>query len=251
VRQVLTNLLSNALKYTKEGGAIINASLDEGANELVFSVRDTGIGIKTVDYDRLFFPFERLDSLKNHSTQGTGLGLPISSKFCKLMGGSLTVDSVYGQGSCFTVRLPYVPAESNTSPDKAAAEVFSALGCRVLVVDDIEINLMITEAMLELFDVKTDLAKSGIEALQKIAENEYDIVFMDHMMPDMDGVEATSRIRKMGGRFADLPIIALTANVANEAQHFFLTHGFTGFLPKPLELEKLCECMKLAIKIRA
>jgi signal transduction histidine kinase/ActR/RegA family two-component response regulator len=247
VRQVLTNLLSNASKYTHEGGAVLDASLDEQAGKLVFSVRDTGLGIKSEDFDRLFSPFERLDIMKNRTTKGTGLGLPISSKFCKLMGGSLSVESVYGQGSCFTARLPYIPTENPDTSEQESADVFSAPNCRVLVVDDIEINLMVAEAMLELFDITPDLAKSGAEAIQKVTEKEYDVVFMDHMMPEMDGVTATLHIREMGGRFASLPIIALTANVANDAENFFLANGFTGFLPKPIEIEKLCECMKSVV----
>jgi CheY-like chemotaxis protein/anti-sigma regulatory factor (Ser/Thr protein kinase) len=238
VRQALTNLLSNASKYTKEGGAVLtaslDASLDERTNELVFSVRDTGMGIKPEDFEKLFSPFERLDTMKNRTTQGTGLGLPISSKFCTLMGGSLSVESVYGEGSCFTIRLPYVPAEGTDTPEQASAEVFSAPDCRVLIVDDLEMNLIVAEAMIRLFDITPDLAKSGPEAIQKVTDKEYDVVFMDHMMPDMDGVEATTIIRAMGGRFATLPIIALTANVANDAQHFFLENGFSGFLPKPI-----------------
>jgi CheY-like chemotaxis protein len=248
VRQVLTNLLSNALKYTQEGGAVLNAAFDEQKNELVFSIRDTGMGIKAEDFDRLFSPFERLDIKKNHSTKGTGLGLPISSKFCNLMGGSLSVASVYGEGSCFTVRLPFVSAEGSDIPEQINAEVFSAPECRVLVVDDIEINLTIAEAMLRLFDINPDLAKSGAEAIEKVTETQYDVVFMDHMMPDMDGVETTAKIRAMGGRFATLPIVALTANVANDAQNFFLANGFSGFLPKPLELVKLCECIRQIVK---
>jgi signal transduction histidine kinase len=247
VRQALTNLISNAYKYTREGGAVLDARLDEYTNELVFDITDTGMGIKKEDFGRLFSPFERLDMMKNRTTQGTGLGLPISSKFCTLMGGSLTVKSEYGHGSCFTIRIPYVPAEASDLPLQTSTEVFSAPDCRVLIVDDIEINLMIAEGMIELFDIKPDLAGGGMEAIEKVIANEYDVIFMDHMMPDLDGVETTARIRAMGGRYAYIPIIALTANVANDAQRFFLSNGFTGFLPKPLELENLCECMKQVV----
>jgi signal transduction histidine kinase len=244
VRQTLSNLLSNAAKYTREGGAILEAGLDEGAGELVFSLRDTGIGIKAEDYDKLFRPFERLDIMKNRTTQGTGLGLPICSNFCKLMGGSLAVESVYGEGSCFTVRLPYIPAEGSDVPEEEAAEIFSAPNLRVLVVDDIEINLLVAEAMFQMFDMTPSLAKSGWEALEKVANQEFDLVFMDHMMPIMDGIETTAQIRAMGGHFAYLPIIALTANVANNAEEFFMSNGFTGFLPKPLEISTLSLCLK-------
>jgi signal transduction histidine kinase/CheY-like chemotaxis protein len=244
VRQILINLLSNSAKYTREGGAKLDVSIDPQTNELVFSLRDTGIGIKEEDYSRLFRPFERLDIMKNRTTQGTGLGLPISSNFCKLMGGSLSVESVYGEGSCFTVRLPYISADGLETPIKEGADIFSAPNFRVLVVDDIDINLQVAEAMLQMFDMTPSLAASGPEAIQKVTECDYDIVFMDHMMPDMDGVEATALIRAMGGRHADLPIIALTANVANNAERHFLSHGFTGFLPKPLEIASLSRCLR-------
>jgi signal transduction histidine kinase/CheY-like chemotaxis protein len=244
VRQTLINLLSNSAKYTREGGAILDASLDPLTNELVFSLRDTGIGIKEEDYGKLFRPFERLDIMKNRTTQGTGLGLPISSNFCKLMGGSLSVESVYGEGSCFTVRLPYISTDGLEAPIKEGADIFSAPNFRVLVVDDIDINLQVAEAMLQMFDMTPSLAASGPEAIQKVIECDYDIVFMDHMMPDMDGVEATALIRAMGGRYTELPIIALTANVANNAERHFLSHGFTGFLPKPLEIASLSRCLR-------
>jgi signal transduction histidine kinase/CheY-like chemotaxis protein len=244
VRQTLANLLSNAVKYTRVGGAVLDASLDAERGEIVFALRDTGIGIKPEDFDKLFLPFERLDTVKNRATKGTGLGLPISSNFCKLMGGSLTAESVYGEGSCFTVRLPYVPAEGSITLPEESGEIFSAPNYRVLVVDDIEINLLIVEAMLKLFDIEPDLAKSGPEAIQKASENDYDVIFMDHMMPDMDGQEATARIREMGGRLSTLPIIALTANVVNGAEQYFLANGFTGFLPKPLEFATLSICLQ-------
>jgi PAS domain S-box-containing protein len=244
VRQTLTNLLSNAAKYSREGGAVMDVSLDKATNELVFAISDTGIGVKPEDFERLFRPFERLDPTKNRTTKGTGLGLPISHQFCTLMGGSLSVESVYGQGSTFTVRLPYVPADSIDVPQTKNTEIFSAPQVRVLVVDDIELNLEVARAMFNLFDIEPDLAQSGAEAIRKVVENPYDLVFMDHMMPDMDGMEATTQIRARGGRCATLPIIALTANVVNGAEQFFLQNGFTGFLPKPLELATLSLCLR-------
>jgi CheY-like chemotaxis protein len=160
------------------------------------------------------------------------------------MGGSLEVESVYGKWSCFTARLPYIPTEAIEEPRLESAEIFNAPQLRVLVVDDIDLNLDVAAAMLNLFGIEPDMAQNGFEAIQKVTENDYDIIFMDHMMPDMDGVEATAQIRAMGGRFAQLPIIALTANVVNDAEQFFLKNKFTGFLPKPLELSALAVCMK-------
>jgi PAS domain S-box-containing protein len=244
VRQTLTNLLSNAAKYTREGGAVLEAFLDHATNELVFTLKDTGIGIKPEDFEKLFRPFERLDTTKNRATKGTGLGLPISHKFCMLMGGSLTATSVYGEGSTFTVRLPYVPADASDAPKLKNAEIFSAPQVRALVVDDIELNLEVANAMFQLFDITPDLAQSGLEAIQKVKEHEYDMIFMDHMLPDMDGIEATAHIRALGGHCATVPIIALTANVVNGAEQNFLQNGFTGFLPKPLELAALSLCIQ-------
>jgi PAS domain S-box-containing protein len=244
VRQTLTNLLSNAAKYTREGGAILEASLDKDSGELVFNIIDTGIGIKEEDFEKLFRPFERLDTTKNRATKGTGLGLPISHQFCRLMGGSLTATSVYGEGSTFTVRLPYVPADASDAPQQKNAEIFSAPQVRVLVVDDIELNLEVANAMFQLFDITPDLVLSGQEAIQKATEKEYDMIFMDHMMPDMDGIEATAHIRALGGYCATVPVIALTANVVNGAEQNFLQSGFTGFLPKPLELATLSLCLQ-------
>ncbi|MDR0929651.1 MAG: response regulator [Oscillospiraceae bacterium] len=248
VRQVLTNLISNASKYTIRGGAELHAALDEARGELVFTVRDTGIGVKEENIGRLFLAFERLDKLKNRNIQGTGLGLPISHRFCELMGGSLSVESHYGEGSCFTARLPYVPAEQAEETEAPEELVFSAPQLRALVVDDIPINLIVAEAMLGVFDIIPDTAKGGVEAIEKALENDYDVIFMDHMMPGIDGMEATRRLREMGGRFADIPIVALTANVVNDAEKTFLASGFTGFLAKPLELKPLAACLHGLVK---
>ncbi|MDR0897721.1 MAG: response regulator [Oscillospiraceae bacterium] len=250
LRQVLTNLISNAGKYTHVGGAELRITLDEASGELVFCIRDSGIGVKEENIDRLFLPFERLDKLKNRNIQGTGLGLPISHRFCELMGGSLSVESRYGEGSCFTARIPYLPAEPDVEAETDENPVFSAPHLKALVVDDIPINLIVAEAMLGVFDIVPDTAMSGTEAIAKAQEKAYDVIFMDHMMPGMDGIEATQRLREMGGRFAAVPIVALTANVVNDAEKTFLASGFTGFLSKPLELKSLAACLHGLMKAK-
>jgi signal transduction histidine kinase/CheY-like chemotaxis protein len=243
VKQTLTNLITNSAKYTKTGGGVLKAHLDETGKFLVFEMIDTGIGVKAEDIDRLFKPFERLDLTRNSSIQGTGLGLPISANFCELMGGSLTVESEYGKGSRFTAKLPYVYANKDDFEETESFDVFPAPDLKVLVVDDIEINLDVASVMLEAFGIRADTAGGGEEAIKRVCEKDYDVVFMDHMMPGIDGIEATKCIRAMGGKYKDLPIIALTANAVNDAEKHFLASGFTGFLAKPLELATLSKCL--------
>jgi CheY-like chemotaxis protein len=242
VRQAATNIISNAAKYTKTGGATLTVTLE--GKFLVFRLKDTGIGIKKEDLPRVFSPFERLDLMQNRSVQGTGLGMPISYKYCALMGGSLELESEYGSGSTFTMKIPYVPAEPVIPAEIPGDEIFSAKGLRVLIVDDIEINVQIAATMLEAFDIKADTVLSGAEAIAKCIENEYDVIFMDHMMPEMDGVEAMLKIRGLNEHYKKLPIIALTANAANSAEKFFMQSGFSGFLSKPLEFVTLTRCIR-------
>jgi signal transduction histidine kinase/ActR/RegA family two-component response regulator len=244
VRQSLTNLLSNACKYTRAGGARMEVFLEKDTNTLVFIVRDTGIGIKEEDLPQLFMPFARFDINRNRSVQGAGLGLPITYDLVKMMGGTLEVESVYGEGSVFTLRLPYVPAEPELVAEVESYAVFSLPDVKALVVDDVEINLEVARAMLEVFDIHADLAEGGEEAVQMAAAKNYDIVFMDHMMPDVDGIEATARIRAQGGHNATVPIVALSANAVSDARKLFLTSGFNEFLAKPLELSTMAVCLR-------
>ena len=244
VRQVLTNLLSNALKYTNEGFVEFSVWV-EGGNVLRFDITDTGIGIRESDIDKLFKPFEQLDTRRNKDVVGTGLGLAISYHLCQTMGGDLWLTSEYGKGSTFSLSLPFEVAlgsedEVNLFPE---AE-FEATNAKVLVVDDIDINLAVAEAMLGTFGIEPELATRGVRAIQMARETEYDIIFMDHMMPEMDGIEATQQIRNEGGHNASVPIIALTANAIYGMEEMFLENGFDGFLPKPLELSALNSCLR-------
>jgi signal transduction histidine kinase len=245
LRQVLTNLLSNAMKYTPQGEVRFSAWLEEEAALLRFDVRDTGIGIREEDAGKLFKPFEQLDTRKNRNVVGTGLGLAICYRLCQIMGGKLWLESEYGAGSTFSVALPYVPA-GEAAGEAASAELkeFTAPAVKVLVVDDIEINLELTEAMLGGFDIAADLAPKGEIALELVKKNSYDIIFMDHMMPGMDGIETTRRLRALGGPCAEVPVIALTANVINGAEAMFLENQFNGFLAKPIEFASLNACLR-------
>jgi CheY-like chemotaxis protein len=249
-RQILTNILSNALKYTREGHVDFFASLvtdtggDSPVSVLRFNIKDTGIGIRKEDMEKLFKPFEQLDTRKNRNIIGTGLGLAICYKLCHLMGGSLRLESEYGVGSTFFVELPYIPAaEVAEEQEEDRLTEFFAAEARVLVVDDIELNLDICAAMLESFGIKPGLAQSGKQAIELAGGNVYDLIFMDHMMPEMDGLETTRRIRELGP-CKNVPIIALTANVIDGARQMFKENNFNDFLAKPIDFDALNRCLR-------
>ena len=243
LRQVLTNLLSNATKYTKDGSVEFLCEMAPG-DTLRFSVKDTGIGIKDEDKARLFKPFEQLDLRKNRNVVGTGLGLAISHDLSRLMGGDLKLESVYGSGSTFIVEIPCKRAESDIVEGDEAAGEFTAPEARVMVVDDLEINLTVAEALLSAFEIKPDLALSGAEAVEMARLNRYDIIFMDHMMPEMDGLETTFGIRELGGWNSEVPIVALTANAISGAEQMFLDNKMDDFLSKPLDFNDLNLCLR-------
>ena len=243
LRQVLTNLLSNAVKYTKKGSIALMAWQEKGS-VMVFEVKDTGIGIREDDQDKLFKPFEQLDARKNRNVVGTGLGLAISYNLCLLMGGGLKLSSVYGKGSTFSVILPYSVGERNDWEEPGDSYDFIAPSAKVLVVDDIEINLTVAEALLGAYKIVPDTALSGPEAVALARKNRYDMVFMDHMMPVMDGIEATQIIRALGGWCDRMPIIALSANAIAGMEQVFLNNRMDDFLPKPIEVSVLSQCLK-------
>jgi signal transduction histidine kinase/ActR/RegA family two-component response regulator len=246
INQILTNLLNNALKYTERGRVCFRVRVDtppEGGAALIrFIVEDSGIGIREDALPRLFTAFEQLDPVRNKKIVGTGLGLVITKRLCGMMGGTITVKSEYNKGSVFTALLSLKTGDPADLPGKEPLLIeFSAPEARVLLVDDIEINLEVAEFLLNAYDIKPDLVKSGLEAIDLAGKNNYDIIFMDHMMPEMDGVEAAQRIRALGGSQA--PIIALTANAVSGAREMFLAKGFSGFLSKPIDAEALAGCL--------
>ena len=243
LRQVLSNLLSNALKYTVEGEIEWLISCTP-PGLLRFDVKDTGLGIRAEDQSRLFLPFEQLDVRKNRNVIGTGLGLAISRDLCHLMGGRLWFDSEYGEGSTFHLELPVRLADEGPEEEAALLGEFHAPQAAALVVDDIDINLTVAEAMLSLFGITPDLASSGLEALKMVEVRRYDIIFMDHMMPGMDGLETTHRIRTDGGENCTTPIVALTANAISGMEERFLANGFDAFLAKPLDMNLLNQCLR-------
>ncbi len=276
LRQILLNLLSNAVKYTPSGEVVFEMKemsrrdLPQGKIELPgieepeegsedntdetgkkqvmlrFTVRDSGIGIKEEDMEKLFQPFERLDEKKNRSIQGTGLGLDIARQMIEMMGGELGCRSTYGKGSEFYFTIP-----QNVTSEKVlgirwregakqlepgmsdpSIPLFEAPEARVLVVDDNEMNLAVATGLLKRTKVKITTAISGIEALNILEDNEFDMIFLDHMMPEMDGIET---LHKMRERDIKTPVVALTANAVAGVKEMYLKEGFEGYLSKPID----------------
>ncbi|MDR1446038.1 MAG: response regulator [Treponema sp.] len=248
ISQIMTNLLNNALKYTREGGVVFRAENvfvpDGEIPVLRFLVKDTGIGIRKESIPRLFTSFEQLDLVRNKRIQGTGLGLAITKRLCDLMNGTIDVESEYGKGSVFTVTLPLKTGGKADLPEGEISLVhFSAPEARVLLVDDIEINLEVASYLLGAFDIEPETARSGREAIEKVKGETYDLILMDHMMPDIDGVEAARIIRDMGDVKAGIPIVALTANAVSGAREMFISSGFNGFLSKPMDSNAVAEAL--------
>ena len=250
IKQVVLNLLTNAVKYTKHGGFILNVTMvkrEADSCDIRFLVKDTGIGIKEEDMEKLFTAYERLDEEKNSGIQGTGLGLDISRRFAELMGGSLKCESVYGEGSEFTLAITQKIVDGtpigafkehdDTTTKGPYVPKFIAPDADILVVDDNPMNLNVMKGLLKATKVFVTTASSGAECLEKIEESKYNVVFLDHMMPEMDGVETLSRIREIA---PDLPVYALTANTG-VGEDFYTSKGFNGYLTKPVDSRALEE----------
>lgn len=248
--QVLINLLSNAVKYTPKGSITLRVEFAQEERNLFVSVRDTGIGIKQEDIPKLFNAYERFEESKNHSIQGTGLGLNITAHILKLMGSRLEIESVYGEGSefMFSVKQQIVdatPIGDITEVKKEEEEyvyrqLFEAPDARILVVDDNEINRFVFVNLLTYTKVQIDEAAGGIECLEMTRKNHYDVIFMDHMMPDLDGIETFHQMKLDDNNLCkDVPVIALTANVVAGAKEMYLQEGFQGYLTKPFDPQQI------------
>ncbi|MCL2015791.1 MAG: ATP-binding protein [Defluviitaleaceae bacterium] len=235
LRQVLTNICGNAMKFTKMGHVKLIVEATE--NTLIFEVQDTGIGIRKKDIPNLFNTFEQTDSKKNRGIVGTGLGLSICKTFVDMMGGTIKVTSEYGIGTTFTIEIPLQlgDKEKIQSTTNDSKKVFTAKTANILVVDDNEFNLKVASGLLQILKITPETAKSGFEAIKMVQERDYDIVFMDHMMPVMDGIKTVEHIRKMGGKHEKTPIIALTANAIQGAKEMFLENGMDDFISKPID----------------
>jgi signal transduction histidine kinase/CheY-like chemotaxis protein/HPt (histidine-containing phosphotransfer) domain-containing protein len=251
IRQIITNIVNNAIKYTHQGSVFLAFSRAERGQKdcLVITVEDTGIGIKEEDMPKLFDTFQQFDREKNRGIIGTGLGLSITKNLITLMGGEINVESVYGRGSVFTVSLPLIEGDAEKIELKSIAEKVKALTeVAVLVVDDNPINLTVAQGFLATHNIYPDTALSGAEAVKMVQEKRYDLVFMDHMMPGMDGIEATQVIRALDSSgspsidpswFREMPIVALSANAVSGAREAFLQGGMNDFVSKPIEAEQL------------
>ena len=252
IKQILINILNNAIKFTKEGyvRAYVTGRPGEQEDEeiLTFRVEDTGCGIRQEDLEKIFEDFRQVDSKKNRSVEGTGLGLAIVKHLVELMGGTIGVESVYGEGTVFTITIlqkivdrrsiaevPEIP-----QGELEQMELFTAPGVKVLVVDDNVINRKVARGFLRSYSFDLDEAGSGPEAIELVRKKRYDIIFMDHMMPMMDGIEAAEIIRKDCGENGTTPaIIALTANAMEGMREKFLSKGFQDFIAKPLDRRAL------------
>ncbi len=259
IKQIITNLLSNAVKYTKEGTVTLTISfqwLEEDWIQLQVAVKDTGIGIKKEDIDKLFSSFKRLELDKNRNIEGTGLGLNIAKNLVELMDGKVSVDSTYGEGSEFRFAIPQkvvdktpignveqsVKKTRSTKSKKGPA--FVAPKARVLVVDDNMMNLSVIGALLKRTKIQIDFAESGEKCLEFAKDAFYHIILMDHMMPEMDGIETLQRLREdEENPNSKSVIIALTANAIAGCREMYLQNGFDDYCSKPIKADALDELL--------
>lgn len=254
IKQVLINLVNNAVKFTDEGTITINVDCvtEQDTILLKVSIKDTGVGIKEEDLERIFNSFEQSDTFRNRKKEGSGLGLTISRQLLQLMGGQIYVESVYHEGSCFSFEVPQrvidaAPCGAYDEPvrkrvKKQEYSKFKAPNAKVLIVDDNLVNLRVAAGLMKPFGMQVDVVKSGMEALAKVQEKEYHLIFMDHMMPEMDGVETTRRIRALeGSYYQEVPIIALTANAISGVKDMFVEEGMNDFIAKPINMKELSD----------
>ncbi|MCR5136962.1 MAG: response regulator [Oscillospiraceae bacterium] len=255
VRQIITNILNNAVKYTERGSVrmtVRGETREDGVLQLRVAVQDTGIGIRTEDLDRLFGRFERLDLNRNSTVEGTGLGLVITQHLLEMMGGSIEVQSEYGRGSVFTVTIPQKTVsdepvgelgerlETGTSETGSFRETFRAPSACILIVDDTRMNLTVAVSLLKDTQLRTDTAGSAADAIALTEKNPYDVILMDQRMPEMDGTEAMKRIRAArNGKNRETPVICLTADAVIGAKERYLAEGFSDYLSKPIDSRAL------------
>ena len=268
IRQVVNNLLSNAVKYTNEGAVTLSVWAEkvdvdpmQGDNtsrvELFIQVKDTGIGIREKDREKLFADFVRLDEKRNRNIEGTGLGLNLTKQLLDMMGGTIEVESTYGVGSVFTVSLLQQVSDEKPLGDfeklyrqhvnvvDAAQERFEAPEAKILVVDDVQMNLKVFVGLLKSTKIQIDTAINGAEALELVQKQHYDVIFLDHMMPVMDGVEAFRRMKKLEKNpNANTPVVMLTANAVAEARNGYMDEGFSDYMAKPIREEVLLATLK-------
>ena len=255
IRQIINNFLSNAVKYTKQGKVTFCLDYEQKSDEqiqLVISVADTGIGIREEDLGKLFTSFTRIEEKRNRNIEGTGLGLSLTKNLVDLMGGEVIVESTYGRGSCFTARIPqrivdatpmgdfsrrYQQYLSSSDDDTLS---FSAPQAKILVVDDVEMNLKVVKGLLKETQIQIDTAASGRQCLERVKTTRYDVIFLDHMMPEMDGIETLQNMKLLKDNLnREVPVIMLTANAIVGAKEEYIQAGFTDYLTKPIQETEL------------
>lgn len=262
VRQIMNNLLSNAVKYTETGFVKLSVDFEFSEGELDFQqggkiylkimVCDSGMGIRKDDLSKLFQMFQRIDENRNRTIEGTGLGLNLTKKLVEMMDGTITASSEYGKGSTFSVRIPQLVRNTEPMGDfsqkyrtfvartESQKETFIAPDRRILVVDDVKMNLKVVEGLLKESRIRVDSVTSGKAALDLVQRTRYDVIFLDHMMPDMDGVETLRHMRLLSGNLNRMtPVIMLTANAIIGAKEFYLKEGFSDYLSKPIKESEL------------
>jgi len=254
IKQIVLNLLSNAVKYTHHGTVKLIArfnKISENEGDLTIAVQDTGMGIKEEDLDKLSKAFVRLDEKKNKYTQGTGLGLSISGDLLNMMGSAMKVESVYGEGSTFSfvIKQGIVEPVSTEVDDGAdSSDKFMAPNAEVLIIDDNMVNISVASRLMKLFGITADSSLSGADGIKKICEKKYDIVFLDHMMPEMDGVETLQKLKSEYPDKCDGTVfIALTANYDANVEKLYTDFGFDTYLAKPIELKSLEKILRRSL----
>lgn len=243
IRQILFNLLSNAIKYTEKGYVILDVKgvEDGGFVDLTISVTDSGIGIKKEDMPKLFNSFQQIDTRKAHTREGTGLGLAICKQLLSFMGGDIEVESTYGVGSKFTVHISQKISDKIVAVTEAEITDeprVNAPDAKVLVVDDNAVNLKVAQGLIRTFGIQVDTCSSGRECLDILKETkDYDIIFLDHMMPELDGIDTLNLIRADSSEYMQkVPLVALTANVVSGVRDMFISEGFNDYVPKPIDM---------------
>ena len=250
IKQVVTNILTNAVKYTEKGKVTLTVDFETDENNninLSFSVKDTGIGIKPEDISKLFNAFERIEEKRNRTIEGTGLGMNITQQLLRLMDSKLEVQSVYGEGSTFSFKILQKVINLEPIGDFAESfrnslknhetyhEKFTAPDAKILVVDDTIMNLTVVKGLLKQTKIKIDTAESGYECLDLVMKNRYDIIFLDHRMPGMDGIETLQKMRNLTVNLnKSTPVISLTANAISGAREQYIAAGFEDYLTKPI-----------------
>lgn len=257
IRQIIMNLLTNAVKYTEKGTVklIVSGSFNDGGFVLKVDVSDTGIGIAEENLPQLFTQFQRFDLQRNRNIEGTGLGLSIVKRLCDLMSGTITARSVLGSGSTFTVELPQKVVDStpcggvnlnySAGTEHEYHHSFEAPEAKILAVDDLPVNLLVIANLLKETRIKIDTAGSGRECLDKCSQQKYDLILMDHMMPEMDGVQTFEKLHgdKSSPNF-ETPVIMLTANALAGMREQYMDVGFADYVSKPVRGAKLEEAIR-------